>query len=135
MIERVHQHIINELDTNTRTDTIFVITAIVLNLLTLGINSGIASQRGNSTSTIVMFAFVVLLIAVNVVAEAGLLRGKKTRTRLLNGLIRMYKDQGVEGYYDLALLGDYQTRYNLFILAVLCTGLVGLIVPLVLWAV
>ncbi|MBA7702845.1 hypothetical protein ES703_111620 [subsurface metagenome] len=31
MIERVHEHIIGELGTNTRTDTIFVITAIILN--------------------------------------------------------------------------------------------------------
>ena len=28
MIERVHEHIINELNINTRTDTIFILTAI-----------------------------------------------------------------------------------------------------------
>ena len=32
MIERVHEHIISELGANTRTDTIFVLTAIVLNV-------------------------------------------------------------------------------------------------------
>ena len=46
MIERVHEHIIDELRTNTRTDTIFVLTAIALNLLTLGINSGVAAAAG-----------------------------------------------------------------------------------------
>jgi len=35
MIQRVHEHIIEELRTNTRTDTIFVLTAILLNLVTL----------------------------------------------------------------------------------------------------
>ena len=43
MIERVHEHIIAELQQNTRTDIIFIITAIVLNLLSLGINSGVAA--------------------------------------------------------------------------------------------
>ena len=134
MIERVHEHIISELGANTRTDTIFVLTAIFLNLLTLGINSGIAAGGENGTTTIIMFTFVALLIVVNLVSEVGLIRGRQTRAKLLNGLLKMYKDQGVEGYYDSSLLSDYQTRYNLFMLAVLFTGLVALIVPFVLWA-
>ena len=46
----------------------------------------------------------------------------------------MYKDQGVDGYYDPTLLNDYSTRYNLFILAVLFTGIVALVVPFILYA-
>ena len=134
MIERVHEHLLSELGTNTRTDTIFVLTAILLNLLILGINSGIAGGGGDGTTTIIMFTFVALLIVVNLVAEVGLIRGRQTRIKLLNGLLKMYKDQGVEGYYDPSLLGDYQTRYNLFMLAVLFTGLIALIIPFVLWA-
>ena len=135
MIERVHEHIISELGANTRTDTIFVLTAIFLNLLTLGINSGIASGTGgDATTTIIMFTFVALLIVVNLIAEVGLIRGRQTRAKLLSGLLKMYKDQGVEAYYDPSLLGDYRTRYNLFMLAVLITGLVALIVPFILLA-
>ncbi len=133
MIERVHEHIISELGTNTRTDTIFVLTAIILNLITLGVNSGIASSGNGGTTTIVLFTFVALLIVVNLVAEIGLIRGRQTRVKLLNGLLRMYKDQGVEGYYDASLLADYGVRYNLFMLAVLFTGLIALIIPFVLW--
>ena len=132
MIERVHEHIINELNSNTRTDTIFVLTAIILNLVTLGINSGIASGGERSdTTTIVMFTFVALLIVVNFVAEIGLIRGRQMRGKLLDGLLKMYKDQGVEGYYDSSLLSDYKTRYNLFMLTVLFTGLVGIIIPFI----
>ena len=131
MIERVHEHIVNELGTNTRTDTIFVLTAIILNLITLGINSGLASSSGNGTTTIVMFTFVALLIVVNFVAEIGLLRGRQMRGKLLGGLLKMYKDQGVEGYYDPSLLSDYKDRYNLFMLTVLFTGLVAIIIPFV----
>ena len=78
-----------------------------------------------------MFTFVALLIVVNFVAEVGLIRGRQTRTKLLNGPLKMYKDQGVEGYYDSSLLNEYKTRYTLFMLAVLFTGLVALVIPFI----
>jgi len=43
----------------------------------------------------------------------------------------MYKDQGVEGYYDPSLLKGYNTRYNLFIFAVVCLGVIAIVVPFV----
>jgi hypothetical protein len=129
MIERVHEHIISELNTNARTDTIFVLTAIILNLITLGVNSGMASGQNNSTTTIVMFTFVVLILVVNFVAEIGLIRGRQMRRKLLGGLLKMYKDQGVEGYYDASLIGDYKIRYNLFMLTVLVTGIIAVVIP------
>lgn len=133
MIQRVHEHIIAELQQNTRTDTIFIITAIVLNLLSLGINSGVASSGDNdSTRIIIFFTFIVLVIVVNFVVEIGLLKGKQTRNKLISGLLKMYKDQGVEGYYDPSLLTNYTTRYNLFLLTVLVTGIIAIVVPLVL---
>ena len=131
MIERVHEHIIGELGTNTRTDTIFVITAIILNLVTLGINSILASSREDTTQTVVMFTFVARIIVVNFVAEIGLIRGRQMRKKLLDGLLKMYKDQGVEGYYDVSLMGDYALRYNLFMLTVLFTGLIAIIIPFI----
>ncbi len=135
MIERVHEHLLNELTTNARTDTVFVITAILLNLVVLGINSIIAASTRNNnssgTETIVMVTFMILTIVVNIVAEIGLIRGRQMRKKLLNGLLKMYQDQGVAGYYDSSLLSDYRTRYDLFLLAVLVTGLVAIIVPFI----
>jgi hypothetical protein len=134
MIERVHEHLLNELNTNTRTDIVFVLAAIALNLLTLGVNSAIAgggNAQRDATATIVMFTFVALLIVVNIVAEIGLIRGRQTRIKLLTGLVKMYQDQGVAGYYDPSLLGDYRIRYNLFMLVVLFTGLIGMIIPFI----
>ena len=131
MIERVHEHIITELQQNARTDTIFIVTAILLNLVILAVNSIIAGEDGSVTTTIVMFLFVCLLVVVNVVVIFGLLKGKQTRLKLINGLLKMYKDQGVEGYYDASLLSNYNTRYNLFILAVVFIGVIAIIVPFV----
>jgi hypothetical protein len=130
MIERVHQHIIEELQQNTRTDTIFIITSIFLNLLTLAVNSGIA-QGKSANRTIVMLIFVSLTIVVNFVVIIGILKGKQTRSKLLSGLIKMYKDQGVDGYYDSSLLTNYNTRYNLFILVVVVLGLIAIVVPFI----
>jgi len=132
MIERVHEHIITELQQNTRTDTIFIITAILLNLVILATNSIIAGGDQSVTTTIVMVLFVCLLIVVNLVVILGLLKGRQTRLKLINGLLKMYKDQSVEGYYDASLLSNYNTRYNLFILAVVFLGVIAIVVPFVL---
>lgn len=132
MIERVHEHIIDELQQNARTDTIFVIVAILLNLITLGINTAVASGGNSFTDTIVMFIFTALVIVVNFVVELGLIKGRQMRVKLLSGLLKMYKDQNVEGYYDPSLLENYGTRYNLYLIGTLFTGLVAIVVPLVL---
>jgi len=134
MIERVHEHIISELGTNSRTDTIFILTGIILNLLVLAINSAIASSDPGTATIIVMLALVALLIVVNLIVELGLIRGRQTRVKLLNGLLKMYQDQGVADYYDQSLLSDYRMRYNLFMFGVLFIGLVALIIPFVLLA-
>jgi hypothetical protein len=134
MIERVHEHIISELGTNSRADTIFILTGIILNLIVLAINSALASGSPDTSTIIVMFALVALLIVVNLIVEFGLIRGRQTRVKLLNGLIKMYKDQNVAEYYDQSLLSDYRTRYNLFMFGVLFIGIVALIIPIVLLA-
>jgi hypothetical protein len=38
MLEHVHSHITKELEQNTKTDTIFILTSIILNLITLAVN-------------------------------------------------------------------------------------------------
>lgn len=132
MIERVHEHMISELSQGARTDSIFILTAIVLNLLTLAVNSALASEsRDDTTLVVTMGVFVCLTIVVNLVAILGLLKGRQTRQKLQEGLLRMYEDQGVAGYYDASLLGHYRTRYSLFVLAVVFTGLVSIAVPFI----
>ncbi len=133
MIERVHEHIIKELQQNTRTDTVFILTAILLNLLSLGINSAVAQGSDKDATTwIVFFTFICFVIVVSFVVEVGLLKGKQTRIKLINGLLKMYQDQGVAGYYDESLLSNYTLRYNLFLFVVIFTGFMALIVPTVL---
>jgi hypothetical protein len=133
MIEHIHKHIISELQQNTRTDTIFILSAIMLNLITLAINSGMVEKsRTDNSMLIVMFLFVVLIVLVNIVAIFGLIKGKQTRIKLVSGLLKMYRDENVDKYYDESLLGNYSVRYNLFIMVVTFTGVIAIIVPFVL---
>ena len=132
MIEQVHKHIVSELQQNARTDTIFIITAIFLNLIALGVNSAIATNSRTETNLfIVMFVLVALVLVVNFIVIFGLLKGKQTRYKLINGLLKMYKDQNVAGYYDSTLLLNYNVRYNLFIFAVVFTGVVAIAIPFI----
>ena len=133
MLAHVHTHITKELEQNTKTDTIFILTSILLNLITLSVNSGLVEKSRTESSTLaVMFVFVSLIVMVNIVVIIGLLKGRQTRLKLTNGLINMYKDQDVAKYYDESLLGNYNVRYNLFILVVVCTGVIATIVPFIL---
>lgn len=133
MIEHVHKHITSELQQNTRSDTIFILSAILLNLITLAINSGMVEKsRTDNSMLVVMFLFVILIVLVNLVVIVGLQKGKQTRTKLVSGLLKMYKDKEVDKYYDVSLLGNYNTRYNLFIMVVVFTGIIAIIVPFVL---
>ena len=133
MIEKVHTHIIAELEQNTKTDTIFILASIMLNLIALAINTGVATNSDkDGAQWIIFFTFIVLVIVVNLVAEIGIIKGKQTRQKLADGLIKMYKDQGVDGYYDPSLIHNYTTRYNLFMLVVLITGIIAIIVPVAL---
>lgn len=137
MLKEVHDHITSELNQSARTDTIFVITAIVFNLIVLGINSGIAGSASSpyndsrSSDDILLVVFTILLLLVNGISITALTVGKKTRHKLLSGMIEMYKDNGVDKYYDISLLGNYNVRYTLFTAVILCLGLTAIIVPLV----
>lgn len=132
MIEHVHNHITSELQQNTKTDIIFILAAIVLNLIILAVNSGFVNQsRGDETYLFIMILFVALLILLNLVVIFGLLKGKQTRAKLLNGLIKMYQDENVDKYYDTSLLSNYNARYNLFMMVVVLTGLIAIVVPFV----
>lgn len=132
MIEHVHNHITSELQQNTKTDIIFILAAILLNLIILAVNSGMVEKsRTDETYLVVMFLFVTLLSLLNLVVIFGLLKGKQTRTKLINGLIKMYQDQNVDKYYDSSLLGNYNTRYNLFMMVVVLTGLIAIAVPFI----
>ena len=144
MKDRMHEQMAAELRQNTRTDTMVVITAILLNLLFLGINSGFAnsvrdyeySPSGierigiNVTALIILVILFALVIAINFFALRIISRGKERRAKLMAGLMKMYQEEGMEQYYDTSIEKGYDARYNLFSAVVVSLGAVAILVPI-----
>ncbi len=144
MKDRMHEQMSSELKQNTRTDTIVVIVAILLNLLFLGINSGVASavreydysRTGtetisiNPTAIAIMVILMVVIIAINFFVLRILSRGKERRAKLMAGLLKMYKEEGMEQYYDSSIEKGYDARYSLFSAVIVSLGAVAVLIPI-----
>ncbi len=135
MLEQIHDHIVSELGQSSRTDTIFVVTAVLFNLIVLGINSGVAfsaTEEGASTSSDLIFAvFIIMTLLINIISVIALILGRRTRSLLLHGLVTMYHDNDVDKYYDPSLLSTYGTRYILFTGVIATLALTAILVPLI----
>jgi len=139
MLERLHEHITSELGQSSRTDTIFIVVAVIFNLVVLGINSaasGVAhashdNGSGNVAADVVLAVFIVMTLLVNTIALAGLNVGRQTRGKLLSGLVTMYKDNQIDKYYDQSLISGYGTRYLLFGAVIIVLALTAIVIPLV----
>lgn len=135
MLGQIHDHIVSELGHSSRTDTIFVVTAVLFNLIVLGINSGVAisaTEEGASTSNdLILAAFILMTLLLNIISVIALILGRRTRSLLLNGLVTMYHDNDVDKYYDPSLLSSYGTRYLLFTGVIATLALTAIVVPLI----
>lgn len=110
MQERLHEHINLELRTNTTTDTIFILAAIIFNFMMLCIGSAAAAGAAGEgpaemgpASIIIYIITLILTLIVNGIVVIGLITGRGTRKLLSSGLLKMYKDAQVVGGIELAL--------------------------------
>ncbi len=135
MYDKVHEHIVKELGESSRTDTIFVLTAIVFNLIVLGVNSAVASAAVNedpaTTYDLVLAVLAVVTVLLNIVAVTALVLGRRTRRTLLDGLVAMYRDNQADKYYDPALMSNYGVRYLLFTGVIATLAVTAVLVPLI----
>ena len=51
-------------------------------------------------------------------------------SKLLEGLLRMYKDNGVDKYYDSTLLSAYSMRYKFFLTVIIILAVITILAPL-----
>lgn len=134
MLKEVHEHILSELQQSSRTDTIFVVSAVIFNLVVLGINWSVAmpdrNQIHQASDDIILSMLIAATILINVFVVRALLTGRETRKKLLHGLVTMYKDNNVEKYYDDSLLSAYGFRYKLFVAVLLVLAVIAIFVPL-----
>ncbi len=135
MLKEVHQHIVQELQQSSKTDTIFVIAAVLFNLAVLGINWAVAQPNGREKihppqDDIILSIMIASTILINLFVFRALLTGRDTRKKLLSGLVHMYKDNKVDQYYDESLLNAYGFRYKLFIAVLMILGTIAIVVPM-----
>ena len=135
MLQQVHDHIVKELGESSRTDTIFVLTAIVFNLIVLGANSAVAAAAVNedpaTTYDLVLAVLAVVTVLLNIVAVTALVLGRRTRRTLLDGLVAMYRDNQADKYYDPSLMSNYGVRYLLFTGVIATLAVTAVLVPLI----
>ena len=134
MIKKLHDQITTELGQSSKTDTIFVVTAIIFNLVVLGINSAlsdVAADENTLQSNLIFIVFVIVTLLINSASLTALLIGRRTRNQLLSGIIKMYKDNQVDQYYPEELLRAYGTRYLLFASVIVLLGITAIVVPLI----
>lgn len=135
MLDKIHDHIVSELGQSGRIDTIFVVTAIIFNLVVLGINSAVSAAALENTDSVVLdwilVVFIVMTLLLNSIAVFALQLGRRTRGLLLKGLLAMYRDHDIAKYYDLALVSNYGVRYWLFSGFITILALTAIVVPLI----
>lgn len=136
MLGQVHDHIVRELSESSRTDTIFVLTAIIFNLIVLGINSGVSTaateEEGAAvTYDLLLAVFIAMTILLNIVAVTALIMGRRNRLTLIDGLVSMYRDNEVDKYYDPSLVSNYGVRYLLFAGVIATLAITSIIAPLI----
>ncbi len=135
MLQQVHDHVVKELGESSRTDTIFVLTAIVFNLIVLGVNSAVAAAAVNedpaTTYDLVLAVLAVVTVLLNIVAVSALVLGRRTRRTLLDGLVAMYRDNQADKYYDPSLMSNYGVRYLLFTGVIAILAVTAVLVPLI----
>ena len=145
MKERIHEQISNELKQSTRADLVTIIIAIVVTFILFGIAIGFAygsvgitfiSFSGNTpqlstSSTIIMFVSIMAIVMINLYAVRALLQNKTRRAKLNEGLMKLYKDEGMDQYYDGSIFKSYETRYNTYAVIVGAVGGLSVIVPIV----
>jgi hypothetical protein len=153
MKEAILKQMSKELKLATRIDLVTVIVAVAVTLtlfpvaaifaastvgsITGSITGGISglgrTSTFNATPTIIMFVCLLTILAINWCAARMLMSNKKQRAKVNEAMTKLYKDEGVDQYYDGSIFKSYETRYNLFAVIVAAVGALSIIVPLIIF--
>jgi hypothetical protein len=134
MLSDLHRHVVSELQQSSKTDTVFIVSAVLFNLVVLGINWGVATEankpRQSGGNDLIFIVLVIGTLLINFFAIRALIAGRHTRAKLVGGLISMYRDNDIDKYYDPSLLDTYAARYKLFVAVLTILAAIAIVVPL-----
>ncbi len=132
MIEKVHDYLVYELDRSSKSDTVFVISAVLFNILVMFINWAQASSIAAGRGSIAIFGiFLVGVLFVSGAALIALVNSKRICIRCHEALEKIYENEGVSDYFpkNMAILGN--KRFVLSFIVVAGTGLIATLVPVI----
>ena len=136
MIDRVHQHLLSELQRTTQADTVFVVCAVLFNILGLFICWSVVAStrgdygRGDYGSYGIYFLTTLGIIVVSRAALKALQNGRRTSEEINASLTLIYRDAGVEKYIPAALLAMGVSRFRLYFVVVAGTSSLAIAIPL-----
>jgi hypothetical protein len=133
MIQHLHDHAVSELRQSARTDTVFVVTTVLFDLVVLAINWILAASDRTGARVLIFALLIAATLMINVFAVQALRNGRRTRLLLLAGLTQIYRDKGVDKYYDPELLKTYGARYSLFTAVIISLAALAVAVPFIQW--
>ena len=88
-------------------------------------------QKGGMFMYPILVVFIAMSLLVNFIATIALNTGRKSREKLVTGLLTMYRDNDVAQYYDPSLIEGYNKRYMLFNGVIISLAITSILVPLI----
>lgn len=144
MKERIHEQISNELKQATKADLVTIIVTLLVTFPLAGVAVGTAfssvstsfmsisgrTPEVSAISVVVFWFCIIAIVVINLYAVLALMQNKARRAKLNEGLMELYKDEGMDKYYDGSIFKSYETRYNTYAVIVGAVGALSVIVPL-----
>jgi hypothetical protein len=145
MKERIQEQINHELKQAGRTDRLIIVIDIVITLImfiialtfaynsvgfNIGVLGGSVTKSLSAYSTLIMFVSLAAIVVINGYSVCALLKNKAQRSKLTDGLMKLYKEEGADQYYDGSTFKGYETRYNVLAVILTTLGAVTVILPL-----
>jgi hypothetical protein len=87
----------------------------------------------NISPTIIMFVTLIIILVINWYTIRTLLKNKAQRSKLNEGLMKLYKDEAVDQYNDGSIYKTYEARYSLYTVIMGSVMALSIIVPLIIF--
>ncbi|MFH0768109.1 MAG: hypothetical protein V1932_00890 [Chloroflexota bacterium] len=124
-----------ELEKTGQTDTTVNIVGMILNLIFLGVNTGVGSAahdiKAGLAIKLVFFVLTAFVIVLNVSVGYALMMGKKRRVKITERIGKFWVDEGLGKYQDESISTGYAIRGNLFTIITVALGVVALLISFI----
>jgi len=132
MIEKIHDNLVSELDRSTRSDIVFIISAVLFNILVMFVNWSLSSSLNHERGSILIFIiFLFGTLVVTGTALIALVNSKNICIRTHEALEKIYVTSNVSEFLPDGMVSFGKKRFILSFIVVAGTGLISVFVPII----